>query len=67
MADKKIEKLDAENLESRVAPVVFDQPGGSDGNRKNDWKKTPLQPIIEDPTVPENEPVPGGPYEEPIL
>jgi hypothetical protein len=67
MTEKKIDRLDAENLESRVAPVVFDQPGGSDGHRQADHKKTPQQPVISVPTVPENEPVPGGPYEEPIL
>ena len=63
MTDKKIDKLDAEKLESRVAPVVFDQPGGSDGNRKNDWKKTPI--TVDPGTTPE--PDPRSPTEEPIL
>ena len=65
MADNKIDKLNAENLESRVAPVVFDQPGGSDGHRKGDWKKTPLEPVGPG-TTPSNDP-PEGPYEEPII
>ena len=65
MTDKKIDKLNAENLESRVAPVVFDQPGGSDDHRKSDHKK--FERTVDPGTTPPNDGDPTGPIEEPIL
>ena len=64
MTSNKIDRLNAENLESRVAPVTCDQPGGSDGHRQNEWKKGL---VCEDPIVTPPGGSPGGPIEEPIL